>query len=197
MSFKVIGVVALARHGKDTLADALIDSGYYRLSLADELKMDVAKMFPDVPEFQVSFDEMGRLTYEVPEEDIDPKILHIRRTLWQTWGTEGRRDVFDRFWIWRWSERCISLATRGFPGVVIADIRFHNEADFVQKNCKGTIVAADRGEYRAPGVDYTHRSELEIAEIIRDKANVIVSNLGTLEEYQVAVTKAVAGFQIN
>jgi hypothetical protein len=191
MKPRIVGITGLARSGKDTVTNLILKvGGYYRVSLADELKKEIAQIFPTVEYpfdwLNVAFRDNGEIYY--PNDTKDPEKLAIRRRLWQLWGTEGRRALFSDFWIWRWAGRAMKALVAGWPGVVVADVRFLNEAKYIH-DLGGMIVATDRGDYRAPGVDYTHASEREIPEIVRQYASIVVPNKGTYEEFVFEVEK--------
>ena len=181
MTFKIIGVCAMARHGKDTMAQALVDKGYERISLADKLKEEVAEMFQGYEGFDLETLMHG---------DKGP----LQRRVLQIWGTEARRHVFDDFWLWRWAEKALVAAVSGKPGVVIADIRFPNEANYV-KGLGGLLIGVNRGDYRDPDTDYTHASERHIPEIL-GRVDYTVNNLGNLTQFQANVQRAISDLSL-
>ena len=87
MSFQVVGVIGLAGHGKDSVAEVFVEKyGYARISLADKLKEEVAALFSQFPQAQLDMTMHGK------------KVDWVRRLL-QVWGTEGRRDIDERWWL--------------------------------------------------------------------------------------------------
>jgi len=175
VAFKVVGIAAMARHGKDTVAEALVALGYERISLADKLKEEVAGMFEGHEGFDLETLMHG---------DKGP----LQRRVLQIWGTEARREVFPDFWIWQWCVKALACAVAGKPGVVLADVRFHNEADYVHL-CGGVLIGVDRGDFRDPDTDYSHASERHIPEILA-KADYTIDNTGSLEKFNENVSYA-------
>lgn len=191
MSFLTIPVLAQARHGKDTIANALLDDtgrSYCRVALADEVKIDCMNHYGKrFPFFNVTFDKKGRISY--PNDTTNPEELAFRRIVWQVWGTEGRRDIFPDIWLWRWAPRAWKFMSTGdFEGVVVPDIRFFNEAEFFK--VRGShILGAQRFNkdgtlYKEPGIDYEHRSERDIPKILLKMADLVIRNDKTYEDYQ-------------
>lgn len=188
MSFRIIGICGHARHGKDTAAEAFLQrGGVYRIALADKLKEDVAELYPDFPEFAVAYDELGRISYPNMRPDTDPWRKAVVRRTWQVWGTQGRRYIFADYWLWQFADRAMQKATEGFGAIVIPDVRFKNEAEHIRNTWGGIIVGVDRGDYREPGVDYTHDSEREVPEILADMANYRVFNDETEEQFKARI----------
>ena len=176
MKFRVVGVVAMARHGKDTVANALVKTcGFQRISLADKLKEEVAEHYKGLPGFDLETLMHG---------DKGP----VQRRVLQIWGTEGRREIFPDFWIWHWCVKALAAAIEGAPGVVQADVRFHNEADYIQ-NMGGLLIGVDRGDFRDEDTDYTHASERDIPEVLK-KCDYMVDNTGDLENFHANVEAA-------
>ena len=176
MGFRIVGVVAMARHGKDTVANALVElAGFQRISLADRLKEEVAEMFKGHEGFELETLLHG---------DKGP----VQRRVLQIWGTEARRSVFPDFWIWQWCVKALAAAVAGARGVVLADVRFHNEADYV-KLCGGMLLGVSRGDYRDAHTDYSHASERHIPEIL-EKCDYTIQNTGTLEDFNESIRAA-------
>jgi hypothetical protein len=189
MTFKIVPVIGSARHGKDTIAEFLLEHNYCRVALADEVKLDCAAMYGlQFPEFLVDFDEEGRIFY--PHDTQDPDRIAFRRRTWQVWGTEGRRSIFPDIWLWRWANRfMIHFHNKKYRGVVIPDVRFFNEA--VHFKAMGasivSVVRTDRegNPYQEPGIDYRHPSEVDIQRIIYELSDIAIKNSGSLLDLDV------------
>jgi hypothetical protein len=176
MQFKVVGVVAMARHGKDTVANALVEKcGFTRISLADKLKEEVAEHYKGLPGFDL-------------ETLMHGEKGPVQRRVLQIWGTEGRRHIFPDFWIWHWCVKALTAATEGAPGVVQADVRFPNEAEYIKK-VGGTLIGVDRGSFRDPDTDYEHESEIHIPDLLK-KSDYMISNLGDFEDFHLNIEAA-------
>lgn len=105
---EIIGLLGPARAGKDTICILMaLDRPLTRLAFADGVKEEVA----DAIGMPVSF-------IEEHKERLRPLL--------QYWGTELRRDLFDRDY---WVKRLLAKLAHVHTGlVVVTDVRFPNEA---------------------------------------------------------------------
>ena len=126
----LIGLAGLKGAGKDTAAEWLcIHSDFERIALADPIKDGLAAMLG-----------LTRCVF------IEPALKEVRidwldtspRHLMQTLGTEwGQRHVARDLWT-RIAQRRIDAIRRGpalqhLDGIVVTDIRFEHEADWLRK----------------------------------------------------------------
>lgn len=164
----VIGLTGRARSGKDTVADFLIAArpGLRRYAFADPIRKMLIPLGVDL-----------RDDYWVErKEETIPLINASPRRLMQTLGTEwGRNLIHPDLWL-RFAEQ--DLLNNG-PGVVITDVRFENEAEFVRKY--GVLIHIKRERVDAVA---THVSESGIA---IHEGDFTLWNNGTLDSLQAAV----------
>lgn len=124
---QIIGLTGLAGSGKDTVREIL--QGYHRfagLALADPIRAMLRQLLQ-----HSAIDTKWMDQRELKEATI-PELGVSYRQLAQTLGTEWGRAVAPDLWI-RIAQRHIDLWRRiGDAGVVISDIRFPNEADWVR-----------------------------------------------------------------
>lgn len=108
-----------AGNGKTFLADALVEQGYTRLSLATPVKELSVEVYNTIAGY------LGKPKITMEELQANKKRY---RSLMQHVGTELGRDMFGKtVWIDRLDE---ILMNTEFP-VVIDDARFTNEIDFL------------------------------------------------------------------
>ncbi len=166
MKYPIIGVAGKARAGKDTAANFLVASlGGYRYGFADPLRaMLMAGLGMD-------------LTEPYWQERKELKIAALGkspRELLQTLGTEwGRQLVHPEIWLTVAQQK---LMNNG-PGMIISDVRFDNEANWIRKH-GGLVLHVTRP---SPVEVAGHISEHGIKPHESDKT---IHNSGTLEEYQ-------------
>lgn len=148
---KILGITGKARSGKDTIATYLWQHyGFTRMAFADPVKMAAQQIF-GLSHDQVWSDELKEV--EIPFWGMSP------RRMFQLLGTEAGRNVFGGdLWIKRLA---IGLSQLPEDDIVIPDVRFNDEADFVRAN-GGTIVHLHRPE--GPIIKHSgHASEAGVA----------------------------------
>ncbi len=128
--FRLIGLTGKAGSGKDSVADALVAKyGYAKYSFAQPLKELLNERFGWTMEMWAD-----RLWKECPalhalDRNHIPIVGYSPRQLAQWLGT----DILRRFagpdvWVELMRQRVDKLEIQGVPGVVVADVRFDNEA---------------------------------------------------------------------
>ena len=142
----IIALAGRARSGKSTAAELLLRMGAakYAYGFADPIRrMLRAGLGID----------LDLAYWQMRKEDPMPEFGgHSPRSLMQSLGTEWGRDLVDRhLWLTLAGK---TLQQRG-PGMVIADCRFDNEAEWVRAN-GGVVLHIERG--KAPPVR-AHSSE--------------------------------------
>lgn len=139
----IIGVVGFIGSGKGTAADILVRKhGFTKLSFADTVKDATAAIFGWQRHLLEGDTDESRAWREAKDEwwserfgyDFSPRLAL------QMMGTEAGRNIFHSD-IWIHSlERKMEM----YPNVVIADVRFPNEIDFIQSK-GGFVVRVKRG----------------------------------------------------
>lgn len=173
----VIGIAGRARTGKDTVAEALLRMGAatYRYSFADPLRAMVRAGFG------VDADDPYWARHK---EDPAPNFCgRSLRYVLQTLGTEwGREHIGPDVWLQLASD---ALAVRG-AGMIVADVRFGNEAAWIRQS-GGLLIHLQRPG--VPGVR-AHLSECGVA---RDVSDPLIINDGSIEELYEAVHDVIFG----
>lgn len=131
---RIIGLIGLKQSGKDTVCQFIGElAPVTRLAFADGIKEEVA-------------DALG-----VPVEFVESNKQKLRGLL-QHWGTECRRDLFDRdYWVKQLAAKLPHVRT---PTVVVTDVRFANEAH-VLAGMGARLIRVQRGNSGPDG----HASE--------------------------------------
>lgn len=184
----LIGILARKRHGKDTCADYLVNAyGFHKMALADPLKESCRTLF-DLSDEQL---------YGDLKEVVDERWGVTPRRILQYIGTNIFRYSMDELLPWVkdnfWLEK-IRIKYEDFKkkygdnvNVVISDLRFPNEVDFVH-SIGGTVIKV----YRPCICDdtETHSSEILIDEITSYEHLIV--NDGTVEEYYKKIDQIVS-----
>lgn len=139
---RILGLSGKAGSGKTTLATYLVQKhGYVPVSLADHFKVDAV------------------VRHGAPIEEVfgSWKSPETRKLL-QITGTEMGRDVHgDDIWT-RTAETLIyGMAQAGVTRVVVPDVRFENEVDWVRS--LGGVIVRLTGRGGATGANAQHSSE--------------------------------------
>jgi nucleoside 2-deoxyribosyltransferase len=189
----LIGLCGVARSGKDSAAQHLIDNfGFTKIAFADGVRQMALGIDPYVHTEQPRHyteggapmarysDVLKNIGYE------NAKALPDVRRLLQRCGTEGGREVFGSdVWVNAAAHRIGALGGTE-ANIVISDVRFPNEAEFIRR-IGGFVIRLNRPGYG--GTD-THASEAQVATLIVDR-DVTATNLKELyNEVEDAVREA-------
>ena len=159
----LIGLAGYAQVGKDTAAEALIEQGFTRFAFADTLKREVNDMLRAVG-FNVNFNEIE-----------DKKFWRDLLVFW----ARKMRSIDRDYWITQLYQN-INLRNDNLVdrGVVITDVRYMNEVEWVQEQ-GGKVVWIHR-----PGYYPANEEENMSFNVIRQRARNIINldNNGTIEE---------------
>lgn len=137
----VIGFCGFINSGKGTVGDLLEQRGFKKDSFAAPLKDAVACIFNWPREMLEGDTEVSRNWRETPDTFWSEKFGRpfSPRLALQLMGTEAGRNIFHKdIWV-------ISMFNRvRNRNIVITDVRFKNEIDYIQKN-GGHVVRIKRG----------------------------------------------------
>lgn len=140
----IIGIVGFAGSGKGTVGDILIrDYDFHRLSFADGVKDAVAAIFGWPRHLLEGDTSESRDFREAPDAWWSKKFGYevTPRFMLQKMGTEAGRDVFhDQVWV-----HALARKAEQYKNVVIPDVRFPNEIDYI-KDAGGFVIRVVRGK---------------------------------------------------
>lgn len=119
--YKIIGLAGQARSGKTTVADYLCTAGFHQLAFADPI-VDALVSILDVPV------EYRTHKKELPIPGFDFSYRKAAQTLGTDWG---RRMLDPDLWIQVMANR-IKSAADDSDSIVISDVRFENEANWIR-----------------------------------------------------------------
>lgn len=141
----IIGLSGLIGSGKGAVSDILVnDYGYTKMAFADSLKDATAAIF-SWPRHLLEGDTEESRTFREAVDEYWSKELGREitpRYILQFMGTEVMRDTVSQD-IWIQSLK-IRIARSNLENIVIPDVRFKNEFEFVRQ-IKGTNIRVRRG----------------------------------------------------
>lgn len=174
---KLIGITGKARSGKDTAASYLAHKlGLIQYSFATPMKTAIKAM-------------LG-LSDEHMDGDLkDAKIPWLGvspRRIMQTLGTEwGRETIREDLWVVlahrQWDQINSPAEDTFHTGMIVPDVRFEDEADFIRRN-GGLMIHIKRDA--AARVEH-HKSEAGVRVCAGD---LVIANNGTVNDLYRALT---------
>ncbi|MFD3904129.1 hypothetical protein HXS80_15905 [Streptomyces sp. CB04723] len=176
--YKSIGLIGLARSGKDTVGARLRQRyGYQRVAFADPLKRAALSVDPFVTTWARSTGPQPVRLSEVVQvhgwDEAKTAYPEVRRVLQHIGQTV--RELDPDFWV-RAAFPAIDAASRlGLP-VVVTDVRYENEAQALTDRGFSLVRVTRPGAGLADGTGQ-HRSETELADY---PTALTISNTGTL-----------------
>jgi hypothetical protein len=113
------------------------------------------------------------------------------RALLQRFGTQvGRQGLGEDVWI-----GALAKSTKGFYAdrkIVIPDIRFTNESDFIRKQMRGEVWGVDRPDFdNGLGANGTHESERDIPLLLHAADYTFINAAPSLAAFQAVVLRGI------
>lgn len=181
MKPRIIGVTGRAQHGKDTTGGILVDAGYKRYAFADQLKALAYGIDPIVgyviDREYLPVRRLAKLVDDIGWESAkaEPEVRRFLIAL----GIGVREHIGWDAWV-RALERVVD---NGDPEpVVITDVRFPNEAEWIHA-LGGIIIRVTRPGTDA--VDPNNESERHVATL---DADYDITNDGDIHKLRAKVT---------
>ena len=171
----LIGITGRAGAGKDTAASIIkqfLYSDYSLYTLAGPLKAGCSLLFGWT---------MDQLEDREFKEAIDPKWGFSPRRAMQLLGTEYGRTLREDLWVHMAQVQLDSPLT---TGLIVTDVRFENEAEFIRKN-GGTVVHISR-----PGATIAENTHASEAGVKFADGDVRIDNSGSFDDLRDALISA-------
>lgn len=172
--WRLIGISGLAGSGKTSAAHLIPGEGVRVIQFADPIYRMLSAML-QVDEHELR--DPAKKNVPIPWLQATPRYLM------QTLGTDwGRHIVRDTVWILAAQRTIQDMVDQGASVVVVADVRFNNEARWL-RSIGGRVWHVSR-----PGVEtFGHVSEAGISD---DLIDVRISNDGNLTDLRERVANA-------
>lgn len=139
ITLPVVGLCGFARAGKDTAAQGLMNAGWKRVAFADALKSDVEQAVAR----SLSFGAPRGYPYFSLS---NPDTKEMLRPLLVEYG-RGLRALDGSHWIARAADTmarvCGGNALGLYCGIVVTDVRYPNEADWI-RSLGGAVIRVVR-----------------------------------------------------
>ena len=177
----IIGLSGYARSGKDSVAQLLcLNYAFQRISFADPIREAIITLNPKLDSITHVSHRVSDYGWDVAKQDPE-----IRRLL-QVMGTEVGRKMFgENIWI----DMAFKQA-EGMERLVIADVRFPNEADAIKQR-GGSVWRINRHGLNA--INH-HASEHAMDNYMFDH---VIYNDGSLEELSEEVFMSARKFHLG
>lgn len=200
---EVIGIGGKLQHGKDVVADHLVDElGWQKIGMSDALNEVLTVLNPYIPVQKIKVTDrkflgvkfgsksesyLGVIRYADLVEKVgyveakkDPEV----RRLLQVMGTEvGRKMIDTNLWVKMMSKKVRELKKQGVPGVVVTGIRFPNESKAI-KTLEGSLWWVERPGHVAEASAGAHDSEKSLSS---DDFEIIIVNDRTINDLRAKV----------
>lgn len=187
----LIGLNGFARSGKDEAAKALVNKGFTRVAFADNIRKALYAMDPHIPLVNTEselhsignraqyVEQLSYIVDDIGWDDAKSTYPEVRRLL-QRMGTEGGREVLgEDVWV-------ESALANTVGDVVVTDVRFKNEADYIKS--RGGIVVKITRDGVGPVNDHVSDNALEFYDF-----DVVINNNGTVKDLHEEILM-IAGF---
>lgn len=171
----LIGLTGYADTGKDTVREILEDlHGFGGFAFADPIRDMLRELLTGSGIDDACMDDRAL------KEAVIPVLGVSYRQLAQTLGTEWGRSLQPDFWL-RIASACVAdLELSGYRNVVVSDVRFANEADWVRS--RGGVIWRVQREQAAPVNPHISESGVDLIEF-----DWTINNNGTLDDLREVV----------
>lgn len=184
---KIIGIVGNARSGKDTIANIIIEE-----NINPFLNIKKDSFAKPLKNMACAFFEKDCETLELYKEDCESLYGINIRKFYQNTGALMRQMNEDVF-VELMDARLTSIKNDPQAMIIIPDVRFKNEADYIKSFKDAILLKVER-----PSIDkslsiYDDKSEQEI-DLIEPDFTIV--NDGTLEDLRAKVLDFVFQYDI-
>lgn len=183
----VIGMAGAARSGKDT-------AGFYLQEVLYEQKSRISKRCGFADLLKEDLEKLCRTQFGFSAFTDDPHQKETIRPLLVAYGTHVWRKKDINHWINK-MKPTVDFFTAAQRDVIITDVRYDNEADWIQNELGGTLIYIERD-----GTLPANTEEEENCPLLKNRADKIIS-WGTygkdIEKAKTKVLEAASGLNFQ
>lgn len=184
---KIIGIVGNARSGKDTVANMIIEE-----NINPFLKIDKDSFAKPLKDMACAFFGKDCESLELYKEDCESLYGINIRKFYQNTGALMRQMNEDIF-VELIDVRLTSIKNDPHTMIIIPDVRFKNEADYIKSFEDAILLKVERPSIDKSSPIYNDKSEQEI-DLIEPDFTIV--NDGTLEDLRAKVLDFVFQYDI-
>jgi hypothetical protein len=151
----IIGILGNKGHGKDTISDHLVSKyNFHKKAFADPLK-EICHIL-----FGFNHEQLYGNLKEIPDKywKVTPRnvMQFVGTDLFRNKMNELIPGISQNFWL-----ECMRRQSGKYDRLVISDVRFQNEVDFIHE-MNGIVIKVQRGNKK---INDVHTSEQEMQQI--------------------------------
>lgn len=189
----IVGVCGKGGSGKDTIANYLVKNyGYHRVAAADAMKEDLCRYLDMDLKTLESIKNKKLCLWDMQDAKVvNHGKFSIRRFL-QLFGMDMRYRIADTYWLERSiQDKVKELGTNGQTNIVVSDVRFEIEYDWITAS-GGDVIYVD-GRTGLTKDQSKHISEDFVNTTAKDRCYPVIDNSGTLEQLYSQVEEYING----
>lgn len=178
----IIGVCGKGGSGKDTIANYLVEHyDFNRVAAADAMKVDLCKYLDMDLETLESIKNKELCLWDMQDTKVvNHGKFSVRRFL-QLYGMDMRYRIADTYWLERSiQDKVKELGTNGETSIVVSDVRFKIEYDWIKKNGGDVIYVGGRTGLTKDQSE--HVSENFVNTTARDECDHYIDNCGNYND---------------
>tara|TARA_R100000808_G_C2152693_1_gene162307 strand:- start:4501 stop:5091 length:591 start_codon:yes stop_codon:yes gene_type:complete len=173
---KVIGVAGAARSGKDTV-------GHFTQELLYERNEEISKQCGFADLLKNDLEKFCREKFGFSAFTKDDRQKEMIRPLLVAYGTHVMRKQNENHWVEK-MKPTVDFFTSAGRNVIITDVRYENEIDWIQKELSGACIYVTR-----EGISPANKEEEQNCPLLKEKSDTLIE-WETFGPKEIALAKA-------
>ena len=178
----IIGVCGKGGSGKDTIANYLVEHyDFNRVAAADAMKVDLCRYLDMDLETLESIKNKELCLWDMQDTKVvNHGNFSVRRFL-QEYGMDMRYRIADTYWLERSiKDKVEELGTNGETNIVVSDVRFEIEYDWIKNNGGDVIYVGGRTGLTKN--QSKHVSESFVNTTAKERCDFYIDNCGNFTD---------------